>query len=94
MVGTLAWVANWARPELAFTVHKLQRTQINPSPNILRQSSVRFRYLKGTQSESLRLGGDLVLRAFSDSDFCNDRVDGKSVTGYILFLGDAPIVWS
>ncbi|CAN0019303.1 unnamed protein product, partial [Heterosigma akashiwo] len=53
-----------------------------------------FRYLKGTQSESLRLGGDLVLRAFSDADFCADRIDGKSVTGYILFLGDAPIIWS
>ncbi|CAM9587988.1 unnamed protein product, partial [Heterosigma akashiwo] len=30
MVGTLAWVANWTRPELAFAVHKLQRTQCNP----------------------------------------------------------------
>ncbi|CAM9485080.1 unnamed protein product, partial [Heterosigma akashiwo] len=94
MVGTLAWVANWTRPELAFAVHKLQRTQINPEPKHFEAVQRAFRYLKGTQSESLRLGGDLVLRAFSDADFCNDRVDGKSVTGYILFLGDAPIVWS
>ena len=54
-----------------------------------------FRYLKGTQSECLRLGGDLVLRAFTDADFCADRIDGgKSVTGYVLLLGDAPIIWS
>jgi len=32
MVGTLAWVANRTRPELAFTVHKLQRSQCNPEP--------------------------------------------------------------
>ncbi|CAN0109894.1 unnamed protein product, partial [Heterosigma akashiwo] len=94
MVGTLAWVANWTRPELAFAVHKLQRTQSNPEPKHFEAVQRAFRYLKGTQSESLRLGGDLVLRAFSDADFCNDRIDGKSVTGYILFLGDAPIVWS
>ncbi|CAM9997070.1 unnamed protein product, partial [Heterosigma akashiwo] len=91
MVGTLAWVANWTRPELAFTVHKLQRTQCNPEAKHFEAAERAFRYLKGTQSESLRLGGDLVLRAFSDSDFCADHIDGKSVTGYILFLGDAPI---
>ncbi|CAM9840381.1 unnamed protein product [Heterosigma akashiwo] len=94
MVGTLAWVANWTRPELAFAVHKLQRTQSNPEPKHFEAVQLAFRYLKGTQSESLRLGGDLVLRAYSDADFCNDRIDGKSVTGYVLFLGDAPIVWS
>ncbi|CAM9267722.1 unnamed protein product, partial [Heterosigma akashiwo] len=94
MVGTLAWVANWTRPELAFTVHKLQRTQHDPEPKHFEAAERAFRYLKGTQSESLRLGGDLVLRAFSDSDFCSDCIDGKSVTGYVLFLGDAPIVWS
>ncbi|CAN0086655.1 unnamed protein product, partial [Heterosigma akashiwo] len=94
MVGTLAWVANWTRPELAFTVHKLQRTQNDPEPKHFEAAERAFHYLKGTQSESLRLGGDLVLRAFSDSDFCSDHIDGKSVTGYVLFLGDAPIIRS
>ncbi|CAM9798397.1 unnamed protein product, partial [Heterosigma akashiwo] len=69
MVGTLAWVANWTRPELAFTVHKLQPTQHDPEPKHFEAAERAFRYLKGTQSESLRLGGDLVLRAFSDLDF-------------------------
>ncbi|CAM9928174.1 unnamed protein product, partial [Heterosigma akashiwo] len=58
MVGTLAWVANWTRPELAFTVHKLQRYQSNPEPNHFEAAQRAFRYLKGTQSEQLRLGGD------------------------------------
>ncbi|CAM9784315.1 unnamed protein product, partial [Heterosigma akashiwo] len=94
MVGTLSWVANWIRPELAFSVHKLQRTQNNPEPKHFEAAERAFQYLKGTQSESLRLGGDLVLRAFTDADFCADRIDGKSVTGYVLLLGDAPIIWS
>ncbi|CAM9799121.1 unnamed protein product [Heterosigma akashiwo] len=94
MVGTLAWVANWTRPELAFTVHKLQRSQCNPDPKHFEAAERAFRYLKGTQSERLRLGGELVLRAFTDADFCSDRTDGKSVSGYVLLLGDAPIVWA
>ena len=95
MFGTLAWVANWTRLELAFSVHKLQRTQNNPKPKHFEAAERAFRYLKGTQSETLRLGGDLILRrAFTDADFCADRIDGKSVTGYVLLLGDAPIIWS
>jgi len=70
MVGTLAWwVANWTRPELAFAVHKLQRFQSNPEPKHFEAAQRVFRYLKGTQSEQLRLGGDLILRAYTDADF-------------------------
>ncbi|CAM9902785.1 unnamed protein product, partial [Heterosigma akashiwo] len=94
MVGTLAWVAHWTRPELALTVHKLQRSQCNPDPKHFEAAERGFRYLKGTQSESLRLGGDFVLRAFTDADLCSGRTDGKSVSGYVLLLGDAPVVWS
>ncbi|CAN0039511.1 unnamed protein product, partial [Heterosigma akashiwo] len=76
------WVANSTRPELAFSVHKLQRAQSNPEPKHFEAAERAFRYLKGTQSECLRLGGDFVLRAF------------KSVSGYVLLLGDAPIIWA
>ncbi|CAM9956593.1 unnamed protein product, partial [Heterosigma akashiwo] len=31
---------------------------------------------------------------YCDADFCTDRIDGKSVTGYIVFLGDSPVVWT
>ncbi|CAN0139186.1 unnamed protein product, partial [Heterosigma akashiwo] len=94
MVGTLTWVANLTRPELAFSVYKLQQTQNNPEPKHFEAAERAFRYLKSTQSETLRLGGDLILRAFTDADFCADHIDGKSVTGYVLLLGDAPIIWS
>ncbi|CAM9879442.1 unnamed protein product, partial [Heterosigma akashiwo] len=94
MVGTLAWLAKWTRPELAFTVQKLQRSQCNPEPKHFEAAERAFWYLKGTQSECLRLGGDLALHAFTDANFCSDRTDGKSVSGYVLLLGDAPIVWA
>ncbi|CAN0092662.1 unnamed protein product, partial [Heterosigma akashiwo] len=82
------------RPELAFAVHKLQRFQSNPEPKHFEAAQRVFRYLKGTQSEQLRLGGDLILRAYTDAVFCQDRIKGKSVTGYVIMLGDSPIVWA
>ncbi|CAM9798146.1 unnamed protein product, partial [Heterosigma akashiwo] len=95
MVGTLAWLANWTRPELTFAVDKLQRFQSNPEPKHFEAAQRVFRCLKGThQSEKLRLGGDLILRAYTDSDFCQDRQKGKSVTGYVIMLGDSPVVWA
>ncbi|CAN0000768.1 unnamed protein product, partial [Heterosigma akashiwo] len=94
MVGTLAWVANWTRPELAFAVHKLQWFQSNPEPKHFEAAQRVFRYLKGTQSEQLRLSGDLILRAYTDANFCQDWIKGKSVTGYVIMLGDSPIVWA
>ena len=74
MVGTLAWLSNWTRLKIAFTVHKLQRAQSDPEPKHFKAAERVFCYLKGTQSERLRLGGGLVLRAYTDSaDFCQDR---------------------
>ncbi|CAN0146735.1 unnamed protein product, partial [Heterosigma akashiwo] len=55
MVGTLAWLSNWTRPELAFAVHKLQRAQSNPELKHFEDAERVFRYLKGTQSERLHL---------------------------------------
>ncbi|CAN0003981.1 unnamed protein product [Heterosigma akashiwo] len=43
MVGTLAWVANWTRPELAFTVLKLERSQCNPEPKHFEAAERAFR---------------------------------------------------
>ncbi|CAM9386001.1 unnamed protein product, partial [Heterosigma akashiwo] len=48
IVGTLAWVANWTRPQLTFTVHKLQRTQNNPEPKHFKAAERAFRYLVST----------------------------------------------
>ena len=83
MVGR---VANWTRPELVFAIiHKLHCSQCNPEPKHFEAAERAFRYLKGTQSECLRLGGGLVLRAFTDdADFCSDQTGGKSVSGYML----------
>ncbi|CAN0034114.1 unnamed protein product, partial [Heterosigma akashiwo] len=56
----------WTGPELAFAGRELQRAQSNPEPKHFEAAERVFRYLKGTQLERLWLGGDLILRAYTD----------------------------
>ena len=63
MVGTLAWLANWTRPELAFAVHKLQRFQSNPEPKHFEAAERVFRYLKGTSLNGCVLVGILFFES-------------------------------
>jgi hypothetical protein len=94
MVGTLSWIATWSIPEISFAVHKLQRATNYPEAKHFAAAGRVFKYLKGSGNKSIKLGGGTILRAYCDADFCTDRIDGKSVTGYIVFLGDSPVVWT
>ncbi|CAM9879758.1 unnamed protein product, partial [Heterosigma akashiwo] len=94
MVGTLSWIATWSIPEISFAVHKLQLATDYPEAKHFAVAGRVFKYLKGSGNKSIKLGGGTILRAYCDADFCTDRIDGKSVTGYIVFLGDSPVVWT
>jgi len=52
-------------------------------------------YLKGTSSYGLHLtcGSSLSLHGFTDIDWVGSVDDQKSIDGYIVFLGTAPISW-
>ena len=52
--------------------------------------------LKDTRTFGLILGGEALttLVAFSDASFANDKLDRKSMGGYIVFLGHSPISWA
>jgi hypothetical protein len=47
-----------------------------------------------TRAELLVLGGKVArLVGFVDSDFAGDLTQYKSTTGYIVYLGNGPIIW-
>ena len=54
-----------------------------------------IRYLKGTQEKKLQVSkrGKLVLEAYSDANWAEDRTDRKSNSGYKCFLGGT-VSWS
>ena len=61
----------------------------NLAINILRYlSKTKDRKLKFTHSTDLRLEGKV------DADFANNKMNRKSVTGYILYLNYNPFEWA
>jgi len=58
-----------------------------------------MRYLKGTKNcgilfRNQKEKGDLHLVGYTDSDWCGDKVDKRSTSGFVFLLSGAPISWS
>ena len=58
-----------------------------------------MRYLKGTLDYSIlfphpKEKGELYLVAYSDLDWCGDKVERRSTSGYVFLLYGAPISWN
>ena len=54
-----------------------------------------LRYLQGTRDLGMHYRrGDMNLIGFSDSDYAGDKLDRKSTSGFLFFLGPNLITWS
>ncbi|MCI36167.1 hypothetical protein A2U01_0057389 [Trifolium medium] len=58
-----------------------------------------LRYLKGTKDYGLvfqrnNSNGSMELEGYSDSDWCGDKDDRRSTTGYWFSFGNSSISWS
>lgn len=91
-VGSLAYLADTTRPDIAFAVNQLARKMANPTLNDWKCARHVFRYLNVTinlgikfpcESDECMLISD-VLVGYSDSDFAGDSKSSKSTTGYII----------
>ena len=97
------------RPDISFAVGLINRFMDNPKASHWAVAKRILRYLKGTLSYGVLFTKDsdqtaftdlvgisestTMLMGFSDSDWCGDKVENKSTTGYLFkFLG-APISW-
>jgi hypothetical protein len=61
-----------------------------------------LRYLSGARSNGLKFIGtkqlnttkSIVIEGFSDADWANDRIDRKSISGWVVKLNGTPVAWS
>ena len=71
-VGAIMWVANMARPELAYTAHTLAKFGDNPGPEHWKAAMKALKYLKLTASLGATYGGTtegaVKLSAWVDAD--------------------------
>ena len=94
MIGSLLYLALRTRPDIAVAVSILARFQKAPTQYCHRAAKRLLRYLRGTSEYGLRyVRGERKLHGFVDSDYAGDTVDRKSMTGFVLKLGDATVSW-
>ncbi|CAA7267819.1 unnamed protein product [Cyclocybe aegerita] len=96
LVGCLIYLAIGTRPDISYAVQQLSQF-LNCYTYAHWTAATRVvRYLKGTRSLALRLGGkgSIRLLGFTDSDWANCLDTRRSVGGYGFTLGSGVISWT
>lgn len=96
LIGSLMYLAIGTRPDIAYAVLQLCKF-LDSYGRVHWEAAKRVvRYLKGTRTFSLVLGGDHTARliAYTDSDLGSCVDSRRSVSGYCCSLGSGFITWS
>ena len=106
-VGSLLWLANGTRPDIAFAVNQVARYMDNPGPQHWEAIVRIIQYLKGSIDKGIVFTGNVSEKdtsgyfsypkadanIFVDADHAGHKDDRRSVTGYVFMLADGPISW-
>lgn len=93
LVGKLLFAATTVRTDISYVVGMLSRYLSKPTEKHMKCAKHVLRYLKGTQDVGHNYKRDSRLLIYCDSDWGSDSSDRKSITGYIVQYGGAPISW-
>lgn len=93
MVGSLIYLSNTTRPDIAFTVHILAKKMVRPSVYDVVLVKRVFRYLQGTKDLALVYQGKSKVVGYSDASYAEDVIDRKSVTGLVYIMNGGAILW-
>lgn len=94
LVGRFIYLS-LTRPDLSYAVHIL--SQFMKAPLVAHwEAALRLvRYLKGTPAQGILLRSDseLSLDAYCDSDYNACPITRRSLSAYVIYLGNSPISW-
>jgi hypothetical protein len=97
-VGSLMYLAVNTRPDIIFVTCSLARYLTNFTTDHYARAQHVIRYLKGTVDLSFVISkerlGDGVLSAWVDADWATRRTTRRSVSGYVVCMGDVPVSWA
>lgn len=94
LIGAINYIALCTRPDISYAISLLARYQDKPNLSTCKATVYLLKFLLNTKHYEIKFTGSTVsLVAYSDSDWAGDRDSRKSTTGYILYLGNAPITW-
>jgi hypothetical protein len=96
-VGSLTYLAQCTRPDIAFAVGTLAKYNSNPSPIHWKAVKHVFRYLQGTKDYKLVYkpdNGDELFITWSDANHGACKDTGRSTGGYVVKIGTGAVSWS
>ncbi|KAH9182698.1 hypothetical protein AeNC1_015326 [Aphanomyces euteiches] len=96
LIGALQYLVSATRPDIANTVRFLSSHNHNHTQTHWRMAKRVLQYLKGSASLGLTFDGkkNTIPQAFSDADFSNDLNDSKSISGMVITLAGAAVLFS
>ena len=95
-VGSLLYLSNKTRPDIAFGVNFSSRYLEKPSDKNIQDVKRILRYLNGSREKMISFKKDskcMKLIAYCDADFAGDLETRKSTTGFIIMYAGGPISW-
>jgi hypothetical protein len=94
-IGTLMYLANNTRLDIAFAVNLLARHSASPTKRHWTGIKIVLRYLHGTADLSLFYGRnqDPSLVGYIDVGYLSDPHNGRSQTGFAFLNGGTAISW-
>lgn len=94
-IGSLLYVSERTRPDIAFAVNYASRYNQNHSSAHWQAVKRIFRYLRGTMHLKLkyRCGGLADLHGFTDADWASEIDERRSVSGFVFKLSGGAISW-
>jgi histone deacetylase 1/2 len=98
LVGSLNYIVNFTRPELAYATSALSQFMKNHNEVHWKLAKHVLRYLQKTRESNLTLGGYLdptkhVLTAYCDADHAKNLTDSRSRSGNLILYNNRPIHW-
>ena len=94
VIGSLMYLMNATRPNIAYSVSRLSRYTSNPGKDHWEALVRVLRYLKYTITYGLHYTKyQPVLEGYSDANWISDNTETKSTSGYVFTLGGAAISW-
>jgi len=97
IVSKCMYLATCTWPDIAYTVCELARFMTSNGPSHIAAAKHLLRYLWGTTSHGITLGGSetqqLLFKALTDSDWGMGD-SRKSVSGFLIMMGMSPLSWS
>jgi len=95
LIGSLMYIAVATRSDISYAVGRLSSYLNCYRPEHWEVAIRVLRYLKGTRTLGLVLGGSnpVQLLGYSDSDYANCIETSRSIVGYCFSLGSGMISW-